>query len=197
MDTAVLVLIIVIIGVFFIGTLPYIIDTLRGKTKPNRVTWLFWSIPLLAVAAQYFDDSLTWASLPVFFAGFGPLCIFFASFVNPNAYWKLGKFDYFCGLFALITLIAYAATQDVFLAIFLGIIADSIAALPTLKKAYTNPETETVWPFFMGFVDNVLAFFVMERYDFVEMAFPIYFIVICLIFVFLLRSQLSFSLFKK
>jgi len=55
-------------GAFF-----YIRDTLRGETKPNRATWLMWSIaPLIATVAAL-SQGVGWAVLPVLMAGFGPL----------------------------------------------------------------------------------------------------------------------------
>ena len=45
----------VIIGAFLsmIGQLTYAIDTVKGKIKPNRVTWFLWAlIPLIAFVAE-------------------------------------------------------------------------------------------------------------------------------------------------
>jgi hypothetical protein len=45
----------VILGIIvgFIGSLSYLIDTIKGKTKPNRVTWFLWALaPLIAFTAE-------------------------------------------------------------------------------------------------------------------------------------------------
>ena len=45
----------VIIGAFLsmIAQLTYAIDTVKGKIKPNRVTWFLWAlIPLIAFVAE-------------------------------------------------------------------------------------------------------------------------------------------------
>lgn len=45
----------VILGavIFAIGSLSYLIDTLKGKVKPNRVTFFLWALaPLIAFAAE-------------------------------------------------------------------------------------------------------------------------------------------------
>src|SRR5215471_17568624 len=84
------------------GSLHYIRDTVRGNTKPNRVTYLMWGIaPLIATAAAVFKG-VTWAAVPVFMSGFCPLIVFASSFVNRRAYWKLGAADYACGVFSLL-----------------------------------------------------------------------------------------------
>jgi len=39
---------------FFFGILPYLINTLKGKTKPNKVSWLIWAVaPLIGAAAAF------------------------------------------------------------------------------------------------------------------------------------------------
>src|SRR3989338_1323015 len=91
-----------------VGSSFYIRSTLRGTTRPNRVTWLFWSLAPLIASFAAFSDGVRLAAVPVFMSGFMPLLVFVSSFVNPKAYWKLGLFDYFCGFFALLALVLWA-----------------------------------------------------------------------------------------
>ena len=57
----------------------YIRAMVKGQTKPNRVTWLMWSIaPFIATAAEVYSG-VTWAVIPVFMTGFAPFLIFCAS----------------------------------------------------------------------------------------------------------------------
>src|SRR4051812_25550094 len=67
-----------------IGSLSYLIDTIKGKVKPNRVSFLLWSLaPLIAFVAELRQgDGLQ--SLLTFEVGFLPLTIFIASFFNKN-----------------------------------------------------------------------------------------------------------------
>ena len=82
---------------FFFGSLAYVKDTLKGKSKPNRMTFLIWAAgPFIGVSAGIAAGAAWWALLPVFIAGLGPVAIFLASFKNPAAYWKLGILDYVC-----------------------------------------------------------------------------------------------------
>jgi hypothetical protein len=116
-------------------------------------------------------------------SGFAPFLIFLSSFVNPKSYWKLEKFDYMLSIGIIIFLILWSISQNVFVAIIFSLVADALASIPTLKKAYYFPETETIWPFLMGFIN-------------IEMVFPIYLIFTCLIFIFFLRKEIIHK-FKK
>ena len=56
-----------------IGAFSYIKNTLRGLTKPNKITWLMWTIaPIIATVAAL-SKGVGWIVLPVFMAGLVPL----------------------------------------------------------------------------------------------------------------------------
>lgn len=177
----------------FVGEGHYILNTIRGKTKPNRVTWLMWAIaPLIATAAAL-SSGVTWAVLPVFWAGLGPLLIFLASFINKEAYWKLGMFDYTCGALSVLALVFWAVTNNPVVAIALAISSDALAAIPTIIKSWKYPETETITGYAATGINSLTAFLVIKEWAFVSYAFPLYLVLINIYFVFALsRKHLKF-----
>jgi hypothetical protein len=179
------------VAVSFFGGLVYMRDTLSGTTKPNRVTFLIWAIAPLTAAAASFSSGVTWAVLPVFISGFIPLLILIASFTNKHAYWKLGFFDYVCGIFALLALLLWAITKDPDIAIVFAILSDAFAVLPTLRKAWKYPETETAIAYIAGLFTALTSFSEISTYSFAAVAFPAYlsFAGICLVFA-LYRKQI-------
>jgi hypothetical protein len=171
-------LVIVGAAVQLIGVFSYVKDTLKGETKPNKVTWLLWSIaPLIATVAAM-STGVTWAVLPVFISGFGPLLVFVASFVNKNAYWKLEKFDYICGLLSILALILWGITKLPEVAIVFAIASDGFAAVPTIIKAWKYPETENAGPFTAGVFNSLTSFAAIKAWTFSAYAFPIYLVFI-------------------
>ena len=177
-----LVLLSIPLGVY--GVAAYIKDTIIGRVRPNKVTWLMWSIaPLIATFAAI-SKGVTLAVIPVFLAGFGPFCVLIASFFSKKSYWRLETFDYFCGFCSVLALILWFITKEANVAIVFSIISDGFAAVPTLKKAWTNPETESVVPYLMGLLGAIVTFAAIKYWIFSEYAFASYliFIDICLIF---------------
>lgn len=166
------------------GWVIYIKDTLKWKTKPNKVTWWIWAAaPLIGSFAMYYSQWLTWNILPVFMAWFIPLLIFISSFVNPKSYWELKKLDYFCLTFAILALILWWITKNSLLAIIFWILADFFAAIPIIIKSYKFPETETVFPFFAWLIANLSAFLVIKEWKIEEYLFPAYLTIICLVLI--------------
>ncbi|MEK6646332.1 MAG: hypothetical protein AABY84_06645 [Candidatus Firestonebacteria bacterium] len=176
---------IVIIGavVQLVGIVSYIKETLKGNTKPDKVTWLLWSVAPLIAAFAGFIDGVRWAVLPVFISGFGPLLVFIASFINKNAYWKLEKFDYLCGFCSVLALVLWGITKEPVVAIVFAIASDGLAAVPTLIKSWKYPETETVDVYTTGLFGALTSFTVIKMWSFAEIAFPIYLVVASSVFI--------------
>jgi len=170
----------------------YIRSMIRGGAKPNRVSWLMWSVaPLIATAAAV-SDGVGWAVLPVFMSGFSPLLIFIASFLVKKAHWKLTKFDYVCGSLSVLAIILWIITSNPNVAILFAIASDGLAAVPTLIKAWHHPETESFWPYAMGLFGGLASFAAATMWTFSEYAFPIYLVIINIMLCFcILRKKFS------
>ena len=170
----------VIVGavVQLIGIWSYVRDTVRGDTKPNRMTWLMWSIAPLIASAAALASGVSWAVLPVFMSGLGPLLVFLASFVNKNSYWQLERFDYVCGLFSLLALVLWWITKIPDIAIIFAVASDGLAATPTLIKAWRYPETENAGPFTTGLFSSLTSFAAIKVWTFAAYAFPVYLVAI-------------------
>jgi hypothetical protein len=171
------------------GAVVYIRDTLKGETKPNRVTWLMWGVaPLIGVTAAFVEGA-RWVLLPALTTGLCPLIVFAVSFVNPNAYWKLTKFDYICGALSIAALVGWAVTSEPLVAVALAILADFFAGVPTFIKAWQYPETETGFAYTTAFFAMLTSFAALQTWTFAEYGFPGY-----LVFANLL---LMFAIYRK
>ena len=171
------------------ATFVYVRSMLKGGAKPNRVSWLMWSIaPFIATAAAI-SSGVGWAALPVFMSGFSPFLIFTASFVSKKAHWTLASFDYVCGVLSGLALVLWYVTEDPNVAIAFAIASDGLASIPTLTKAWKHPETEVAWPFMVGVFNASTSFFASTIWVFSEYAFPAYLIV--------MNILLFFSAYKK
>ena len=130
------------------GALTYLIDTLKGKVKPNRVSWFMWALsPLIAFAAEI-KQGVGIQSLMTFMVGFNPLCIFIASFFNKKSFWKIKPVDLMCGAFSLLGLLLWYLTKVGNIAILFSILSDGTASIPTIIKSWQAPEQKTIKYFY-------------------------------------------------
>lgn len=156
------------------GSVAYLRDTVRGRVKPNRITFFLWSIvPFIAFAAQI-KQGVGLEALMTFSTGFLPLTVFIASFFNKNAVWKITVFDLICGILSLAGIILWVIMQTGNVAILFSIVADGFAAIPTVLKAYKYPDTEIAWPWLATVIGVVLTLLTLPGLTFANSGFILY-----------------------
>jgi len=161
------------------GSVAYIRNTLKGQTKPNRVSWFLWAwAPLIGTGAAISAHADIWATTRTFLAGFIPLLVLLASFLNKQSYWKLTAFDYWCGAFSVLALVVWGLADSPRLAVLLAATADGFAALPTIRKAWQHPETETGLTYAAGLVAVLLVLPSIPKWNIENSAFQIYLFII-------------------
>ncbi|HEX5456065.1 MAG TPA: hypothetical protein VFW77_01730 [Candidatus Saccharimonadales bacterium] len=176
----------------FIGSGGYILDTLKGSTKPNRVTWFLWTlIPAVALAGMIQEGASKTALILAFVFGFIPLLVFIASFINKKSFWKITKFDWICAALSIIGIAAWLVTNDGNLAIIFSIITDTLATLPTLVKGFKAPETESWLVYLNAATASAITLLTLKNWDFASAAFTIYLLVACLILFITIRFQIG------
>lgn len=173
------------------GSVAYLIDTVKGKVKPNRVSFLLWSIaPFIAFFAQI-NQGVGLESLMTFSTGFLPLTVFIASFVNKKAEWKLTRFDLICGILSLAGLVLWLITKVGNIAIFFSIVADGLASVPTIVKAYKYPDTEIAWPWIATVFGVVLTLLTLPTLTFANSGFILYILVVDLLIYVLVQFKVG------
>ena len=125
-----------------VGALDYVVETLRGRTQPNRVTWALWTLPPFIAFAASADKRVGIEGAVTLAAGVGPLAVLASSFVNYQAHWAVTRLDCICGTVSVTALALWALTGEADVDLVLAIVADAMAALPTTIKAYRDPKSE-------------------------------------------------------
>jgi hypothetical protein len=174
-----------------VGGLKYVVDTIKGKVKPNRVSWFLWFIaPLIAFFAEV-RQGVGIQSLMTFIVGFEPFVVFVASFVNKKSVWKISRFDIVCGAFSVLGIILWYITKVPDVAIVFSIVADGFASLPTIAKSYTHPETENIWTYLATSINAVITLLTINIWNLANYAFPIYIFIVNLIVFVLVKFKLG------
>ncbi|HLC87961.1 MAG TPA: hypothetical protein VJG66_02820 [Patescibacteria group bacterium] len=173
------------------GDMKYLVATVKGTIKPNKVSWLFWAIAPMTAFAGEIAKGVGWASIMTLSVGLNPLLIFFASFLNKKAQWKISKFDTACGLLSLVGIFLWFLTSDANLAIFFAILADVAAAAPTLIKSYYHPKTENASPFIFAVLAAIVTLLTIKEWNFANYGFPVFILFSCLVFVLLIQFQMG------
>lgn len=158
-----------------LATLPYILDVVKGNTRPNLVTWGTWSLLNLITAIAAFADG-SWQAA-VFASAIGSCTVIVAILSLSKGVKKYTAFDVVCQVLALLAIVAWQVTSDPSWAIVFTIAGSFIASLPTVRHAWFKPKEET-WQYFA--VDAFAAFLSIlsvSNVTFSSAGFPIYILV--------------------
>lgn len=174
-----------------LGGLRYLAGVLTGRVQPNRVSWFMWALaPLVAFAAEV-QEGVGLPSLMTFTVGFMPLLIFAASFAGRGSAWRLTRFDLLCGALSLAGLALWALTRSGNVAIAFGMLADALAAVPTLVKAYVAPESESCATYLGSALSAAITLLTVTAWSFATYAFPAYILGIGMLLTVLIRFRLG------
>jgi hypothetical protein len=160
------------------GEVAYLIDTIRGRVKPNRVSFSLWSFASFIAFFAQIKQGVGLESFMTFSMGVLPFMIVIASFVNKEAEWKATKFDLTCGLLSTAGLVLWTITKVGNVAIFFSIVADGLAAIPTVVKAYKYPETEIAWPWLATSIGVILTLLTLTDLTFANSGFIMYILIV-------------------
>jgi hypothetical protein len=134
---------------------PYIRDIFRHTTKPHSYTWLIWGILQSIAAAAMWSAG---AGVAVASSTIGAaLCIFIFLLSLKYGTKDIKTFDTVCLIGALLALVVYLFLHDALLSIILVTLIDFTAFLPTLRKTFVEPETETASTHLLSGASNALA----------------------------------------
>ena len=153
-----------------VSSLPYILDIAKGKTHPNLVTWLTWTILVainvwVAITAGAYQTAIL--SGAVLLADIAILSMGFRKGVK-----KYTPFDIICQILALIAIALWRLTGNPSLAVILSLSALLVAAMPTYRHAWMAPFAETWEGFAMAVAAGLLTIASLSKYDFIALAFP-------------------------
>ncbi len=155
-----------------VGAFSYIRSTLSGATRPNRVTWSLWGVEGILAFAVEIQQHVGLVSLTTLMLGLVPCVVVVSSFRNPRGVWTIGVFDIACGAIAASGLIFWGLINEPTVALVSFVIADQVAALPTVRKSWLAPETESPRVFFMGVINCGITLFTLKSLTTAGILFP-------------------------
>ena len=149
--------------------IPYIQDIFRNKTKPHAYSWLIWSILLTVGVAAAFKEGAGYGAWASTINAALCLSVFFLSLQYGTK--NITRFDTICLLGALLAIALYLLLADPLLAVIVVALIDFVGFLPTMRKGYAEPWTETPSAFAIATLANSLSLFAIQNYTIVTVLY--------------------------
>ncbi len=156
-----------------VAYVPYIIDTLRRRTSPDRACWLIWStLGSIAFFSQVYEG----ASASLLFAGVqvsGTIIVFLLS-IKFGAGEYLSRKNQRILLVAALGLVAWYTTENAAYALAITISISLLGGAVTVHKAYLDPDSETLSTWVVALIASICAVLSVGKLDLTLLAYPLY-----------------------
>ncbi len=146
-----------------VGNIPYLIDIIKKRVQPHPYTWFIWTIVSAITFFGQLSKGAGIGALPTGASEIFTLIIFLFSL--QYGFKNIVKTDTYLLIIALLGLIPWIITKDATISVIIAVCIDLIAFIPTLRKTWRNPQTETPVLFSMNALRHILTLFSLQSYN--------------------------------
>lgn len=160
----------------FTAFLPYAWDTVRGTARPNRATWVIWTVVGSILFASYSAAAggpARWVPLS---DALGPALMAVLSIRYGEGGWR--RLDAGCLTLAGLSLIGWTLTGSPMLSLGVNLLLDLLGALPTVRNAFHHPADEPPFVWRLFFLGNVLNLLAIDHWGWHSAAYPLYVVLV-------------------
>ena len=164
-----------------ISVIPYGIRTYQGKVQPNLTSWSLWTLIGLLLLITYKSSGAEANVWPAVFGFTNPLLITVLVLRRQCKWKKPNSVELACLVFGLLSLGLWLKVREskelVQYALYLAIVADACASIPTIIFFWTQPDGDRPfdWCFFavgyglviFAITERTLANYILPLYMFI------------------------------
>lgn len=154
----------------FLAYIPYYRDILKGKTHPHVYSWSLWALLTILIVALQIKGGAgpsTWIT-----AAAGSLCVGVVILSFKKGKKDITKSDKVTAILSLIAIVFWLIIKQPVVSIFLVVAADVLAFIPTVRKSWHHPHTETLSLYTTNSFRFVLAILAIEKYTILSTLWP-------------------------
>jgi len=159
----------VVLGV--VGYIPYLRNVLKGTTKPHVYTWFVWGSMTLIIFALQISDNAGPGAWVTLVTAILSLTIFALGIRQGDKdITKSDTLSFVAAIFALgLWLFAEQPVATTVLLVTVGM----FGFIPTIRKSWNKPYTETISTYAINSFRQGLSFFALTNYSILTWLFPI------------------------
>jgi len=154
------------------SALPYIIDVIKGKTKPRVVTWSTWCLlSMIACIAAFVEHQYPTAIL-LLSSSLASGSIVVLGWKNGDK--RFERLDIFCLAGVFVGVILWQLFDSPSIAVLAMLVIDLIGGIPTTVHAWKKPYEETFISFLMGCFGFGCTLLVIQEWRITAFAYPLF-----------------------
>ena len=159
---------------------PYIRSIILGEIKPHVFSWVIWGITTFVVFLAQLEDKGGLGAWPIGVSGIITLFVALLSYIK-RADIAITKMDWIFFILALSSLPLWYLSSDPLWAVVILTTVDLFGFVPTIRKAYVEPYSESQSFFALFVIRNIVAIMALENYTVTTVLFPVAISLVCLL----------------
>ncbi len=152
----------VAVALTFIAYIPYYRDILRGKTHPHVYSWSLWGLLTVLIVALQIKGGAGPATFVT--AAAGLLCIGVVILGLKHGKRDITISDTVVAVLGLIAIGFWLIVDQPVVSIVLVVLADTLAFIPTVRKSWHKPQSETLSLYITNTLRFSLALLAVKEY---------------------------------
>lgn len=158
--------------VALLALVPYAVSIVRGKTKPNRASWFIWTFVGLMIVGSYHASGATHTMWVAGAYVAVPLTVALLSIRYGTS--GAHSFDWLCLGLSLASIVPWWFFRSAPTALYINIFVDCLGALPTVRKALLDPQSEDRLAWLIAFLANCINLLAIHSWTPEISAYPMY-----------------------
>ncbi|MFA6386521.1 MAG: hypothetical protein WCW04_02005 [Candidatus Paceibacterota bacterium] len=171
---------VVVVALTFIGYAPYIRDVIKNKTTPHSFTWLVWSFATGITFALQISGGAGLGALATLSATIICFSIFILGVIKKNK--DIVYLDFVFLGFSFVALFLWVVVKQPVFSIILIVLVDVLGFLPTVRKSWKNPHSETLFSYKLNVIRQILTIFALQQYSILTWLSPAVWAIVNLLF---------------
>ncbi len=151
------------------GYIPYFRDIFAKKTKPHMYTWLVWGLTQGTATVALFSGGGEWGAISLLVGTILVAVIFFLCFKYGTK--NITRSDTTTLIAALLAIIVWWQLDSPLLAVLMVSLIDALGYIPTFRKTYVDPSSETVLFWMCMVATDVLALLANSEHNILTMSY--------------------------
>lgn len=157
----------------FIGYIPYIKDVVKGKTIPHVYSWFLWGFVTFIVFALQVSGGAGIGAFVTFTSALTCTVVISISLVKHKSKMDITLTDTVFLILALISLGIWLIAKQPVISALLATTTDLLGFVPTIRKSWNKPFTETLSFYFLNTFRFGLAAISLQHYSLITALYPV------------------------
>ncbi len=162
-------------GLTFAAYIPYYRDIIRGKTHPHIYSWSLWCLLTILITALQIAGGAgpsAWVT-----ATAGLMCVGVIVLGLKHGQKDITASDTAVAIMSLVAMGFWLLGHQPLTSIVLAVIADLLAFVPTVRKSWNKPHTETLSLYVTNTFRFTLATLAVQTYTFLALLWPVVWVI--------------------